>query len=220
MKKIITLSIFTLVAVFTTSGFAADPMTKSLQPLKGTDFDKSFLTEMIEHHQQGIEMSKLASSRAQSPQIKQFAEKTASMQQKDIQDMQRMLGSSGSATQTMDHAAMSSHTEAIAPKPRVDETKEAVTAARDSDASASRATDAHDASHDQMKQEPMSKLQAASGAEFDRLFVDEMVKHHKMANEMAQLVKSRSNREDIKDFARKSIEMQKQEIDELKGLKK
>ena len=70
-----------------------------------------------------------------------------------------------------------------------------------------------------MKNQMMSKLESAQGAEFDRRFVEEMKKHHEMGIEMAQLAQRQGSREDVRAFAKKTLDEQKKESDELKRLK-
>lgn len=187
---------------------ANDPMTEQLKQYKGAEFDQKFVGMMIEHHEQGIEMARLAQQRAQRAEIKQFAEKTADKQQKDIEELKAMPGGKTSdhhastTSDTSQHGtshASTSHDSAGAPTGRT----------------------AHDASsHEAMKSETMTKLQSAQGAEFDRAFTDEMINHHNMAIEMAQLAQSRASDSEVKQFAQKSIEAQKKEVAELKGFRR
>ena len=64
-----------------------DPMVTTLEPLKGAEFEQTFLQEMIQHHRGGIEMAKLVSSHTQRPELQQFAAKMISMQQAEIEKM-------------------------------------------------------------------------------------------------------------------------------------
>lgn len=243
---------------------AADPMTTELKKLKGEEFDHKFIGQMIEHHQQGVEMANLAQQRAQRSEIKQFAQKTADKQQKDIEELKGLAdgGHHASASGTRSDR----HVSGPAGVPRVDETKgthvgptstdkSSLTSGRDSGSSdnthhasktnvpradetrgvhtggtdqtshegagAPTGRTSHEGfSHEAMKTETMSKLQAVQGAEFDRVFTDEMIKHHNMAIETAQLAKTRASSSEVKQFAEKSIKDQKKDIDELKSFKR
>lgn len=263
MKTFLKTSIITLTMGVMAAGrlAAGDPMTESLKKLKGDEFDHKFVGHMIEHHQQGIEMSNLALQRAQRSEIKQFAQKTADMQQKDIGELKGLLG---------EHQATDAkHVSTTTGISRADETKGAhvgpthtdkssLTSGRPSEAAnndhhvsktnvsrvdetrgvhsgpthGSASATSHEAagaptgrsshegsSHEAMKTESMSKLQSAQGAEFDRAFTDEMIKHHNMAIEMSQLAKSRASSDQVKRFAQKSVDEQKKEVDELKSFK-
>lgn len=226
MKHLLKIGISSLVLVgaAVSPAFANDPMTESLRALKGEQFDHAFLSQMIDHHKQGVEMAQLAQHHAQSSGVKQFAGKTAKSQQKDIEEMKGMLGDKKSGhhastnagtshadktshTNKSSHASGSSHEAAGAPTGRTS-----------SDTTAS-SHHVQSGEHQKMKQETMAKLEGAQGAEFDRVFVSEMLKHHEMAKEMSQLAKSQASRDDIRKMADKMLEMQEKETQELKSLK-
>src|SRR6266704_6081155 len=87
--------VFTLIAA--TCAFAhnpngkADPMNASLEPLKGAEFERSFLQQMIQHHHSGLEMAKLASDHTKRPELREFAEKMIAAQQQEIDQMTKWL---------------------------------------------------------------------------------------------------------------------------------
>lgn len=68
----------------------------------GSQVDAHFLDRFVKHHQDGIEMAKLAQARAQTPEIKSMAEKILKDQPKEIAQMQkwrtRHFNSVGKAT--------------------------------------------------------------------------------------------------------------------------
>ncbi|GAC1603383.1 MAG: hypothetical protein NVS3B29_07900 [Candidatus Saccharimonadales bacterium] len=63
-------------------------MNSALKGKTGDDFDKLFLSEMIDHHQAAIDMAKLAQTQAKHPEVKQLANDIASTQSKEIDQMQ------------------------------------------------------------------------------------------------------------------------------------
>ena len=69
----------------------ADAMNASLEPLKGAEFEQSFLQQMIQHHRSGVEMAKLVADHTQRTELKQFAEKMASAQEQEIGQMTKWL---------------------------------------------------------------------------------------------------------------------------------
>jgi uncharacterized protein (DUF305 family) len=77
--------------------------------------------------------------------------------------------------------------------------------------------------HDQtmMKQmnDDMEKLRAAGESDFDRLFLDTMKKHHKMAVDMSKEAAAKAQRKEVKDFARKTVAKQQAEMEEINKLK-
>jgi uncharacterized protein (DUF305 family) len=62
-------------------------MSGSLQNKTGDDFDKLFLSEMIDHHQGAIEMAKLAKNQAKHSEIKQMANDIITAQTSEISQM-------------------------------------------------------------------------------------------------------------------------------------
>lgn len=187
--------------------YGKDNMTERLRSLSGEKFDHAFLQEMIEHHQQGLEMAKMALDRAQTDAVKRFAQQTSSKQEEDIKKMQSMLGGT--------HAG---HHEGAAATSRTSDS------ANTDQASGNHGSGQHsDMSHHDMqgmKDQMMSKLQSAQGSDFDRAFTEEMLKHHSMAEEMAQLAQEKANSPEVKSMAAKMATDQSREIDELQRLKR
>ena len=64
-----------------------DPMNAALQPLKGPEFEQSFLQQMIQHHRSGIEMAKMVRDHTKRPELQQFADKMSAAQQQEIDKM-------------------------------------------------------------------------------------------------------------------------------------
>lgn len=71
--------------------------------------------------------------------------------------------------------------------------------------------------HAGMKMEGMPMLEAAKDAEFDKMFLEMMIKHHEGGVQMSELVKERSNRPELLTFAEKVIKDQTAEIQQMKG---
>lgn len=116
--------------------------------------DVEFAQQMIPHHQQALEMAKLAPSRAESRAVKDLAVDIEAAQDPEIQTMTDWLEEwdeevpegSGSM-EGMDHGSMG---------------------------------------EGMMTDEDMAKLEDASGAEFDRMFLTMMIEHHEGAIAMAE----------------------------------
>jgi len=68
-----------------------DPMNAALEPLKGGEFEQSFLEQMIQHHRSAIEMSKMVSDHTKRPELRQLAEKITTSQQAEIDKMTAWL---------------------------------------------------------------------------------------------------------------------------------
>src|SRR5438067_9132805 len=74
-------------------GGKPDPMNASLEKLKGTEFEQSFLQQMIQHHRSGIEMAKLASDQTKRTELRDFASNMIANQQQEIEKMSGWLKS-------------------------------------------------------------------------------------------------------------------------------
>lgn len=68
-------------------------------------------------------------------------------------------------------------------------------------------------------EEDMRQLEAASGAEFDRAFLDVFMKHHQMAINISQAETAKGKNAEVKRKARQIIAVQTKELSEMKRLK-
>lgn len=71
------------------SSMSMSQMTESLKGKQGDDFDKAFITGMIEHHQGAIEMAKLAEGNAKHDEIKKLSQEIISAQKAEIVEMKQ-----------------------------------------------------------------------------------------------------------------------------------
>ena len=62
----------------------------------------------------------------------------------------------------------------------------------------------------------MSHMQMSSGHDFDMMFVDMMIPHHKGAIEMSRDALQKAQRQELKDFAQETIDKQEKELQEWK----
>ena len=70
---------------------SADQMD-ALTALSGTEFDRQWLTMMIEHHEGAIDMANTELADGENPEARQMATDIVTAQQKEITDMQASLG--------------------------------------------------------------------------------------------------------------------------------
>jgi uncharacterized protein (DUF305 family) len=117
--------------------------------------DIMFAQMMIPHHEQAIEMSTLAETRATNPEVKEIAAQIKAEQAPEIAQMKKWLTDPAASS----HMGHSAHMDGML-------------------------TDAQ-----------MQALKNASGAEFDRLFLEGMIAHHEGAIEMAQMILNSKNAE-------------------------
>lgn len=84
---------------------------KQYAALKGEDYDRAFLSNMLAHHAGAIEMANLALTNASHQEVKDLAQAIISAQTSEVQDMttwQARWGYPASSGQTMmDHGSMS-----------------------------------------------------------------------------------------------------------------
>ena len=111
------------------NGTAAEP--------HDSPYDLSFIDMMIAHHSDGIDMARLAESKAVLPQLKQFATKAASDQEKNRAALQELRDRFYASTRKADKIRMSDMTMTIAEMRRTSEAdmnklKEAATTGFDS----------------------------------------------------------------------------------------
>lgn len=176
---------------------AADSMTETLRPLKGAEFEQSFLTQMIHHHQEGIEMAKMVPHHTKRAELTDFAEKMTKTQTAEIEKMSALLKSpAGSSAAKMDHSKMGD---------------------KKMDHSAMSDKKMDHGKADGMNMSGMGQMGSAQGPEFDRMFVQHMIKHHSSALEMTQLVEGRATRAEVISIAEKISKEQKDEIQKLKS---
>lgn len=145
------------------------------------DTDVTFVQMMIPHHQGAIEMADLAPTRAGSAAVKDLAAKIKAAQGPEIEEMTAWLqawgvttdsSSSESATSSgdmggMDHGGMGGM-------------------GKEGEMSSSAMPSMSMSMPGEMTEEQMSQLEASSGTDFDRMFLEMMVVHHQGAVEMAQ----------------------------------
>ena len=131
----------------------------------------------------------MAQSQSQNPKVKAFATKTAADQQKDVEELQRHRNHWYAGKPLMDHAMMESMMASMHPGMKMD------------------------------MEDTRRKLRAATGATFDRLFLDTMIHHHQMAIEMAKDATMKAEHSEIKELARQALLKQQAEIAEMNALK-
>lgn len=111
LKRRLAFRIFVLVGVFSLTGCAGISMStmnhggtqiESASGVNTSDFsgvDVMFAQMMIPHHQQAIDMSALAESRALSPEVKALASKISAEQGPEIEQMRSWLKAANAPTE-------------------------------------------------------------------------------------------------------------------------
>lgn len=152
------------------------------------DQDVSFAQDMIPHHQQAIQMSKMAASQASSAEVKDLAARIEKAQDPEIETMSGWLESWGedvpSSMPGMDHGGHSGSSDMPG----------------------------------MMDTEDMDELMEASGKGFDAMFLTMMVDHHEGAVEMATTEKDKGQYGPAQKLADDIITAQNAEIEEMNKL--
>ncbi|RKT87485.1 Uncharacterized conserved protein, DUF305 family [Saccharopolyspora antimicrobica] len=146
--------------------------------------DVTFAQGMIPHHEQAIEMSRLAPERAESQQVKDLAKQIEAAQGPEIATLNGWLGEWGAGPgSSTDHSAMG-----------------------------------HGDMGGMMTGDEMKQLEQSKGAEFDRMFLELMIKHHEGAVTMARTELSDGQFPAAKQMAQQIIDTQQAEIDTMRAL--
>jgi uncharacterized protein (DUF305 family) len=153
--------------------------------------DVSFAQGMIPHHQQALEMAKLAAGRASSAEVKDLAARIEKAQDPEIQTMSGWLKSWGKDVTTSDSSMES--------MPGMEHS-------------------AHSDMPGMMDSKDMDELEKASGADFDTMFLTMMIEHHKGAIEMATTEKDKGKYGPATSMSDGIITAQTAEISEMNKL--
>lgn len=152
------------------------------------DADVTFATDMVPHHAQAIEMAKMAVAQAGSQDVVDLANQIKDAQQPEIETMAGWLEEWGEPTPEPGMAGMDSN---------------------------------HMDSGDMtpmMTTEEMRRLSAASGQEFDRLWLTMMTEHHQGAIDMAETELQDGQNTEVKALAQRILDAQQAEIETMNGL--
>ncbi|MFJ4977345.1 DUF305 domain-containing protein [Streptomyces coeruleorubidus] len=150
------------------------------------DADVMFAQMMIPHHEQALEMSKLADGRASDAEIKTLAADIEKAQDPEIQTMKSWLKawgkpeSAGESMPGMDHG--------------------------------SGGMDHGSGMSGMMSDEDMKKLKDAKGTEFDRMFAELMIEHHEGAITMAEDERKKGRDATAKKLAADVVKTQSAEV--------
>ncbi len=174
------------------SGSSTTPSVGSSAMMTGSATDVAFAQSMIPHHQQAVEMADLALAPQAdaSPQVKQLAEQIKAAQDPEIQQMTGWLQGWGAPT--------------------------AMPGASSAPGMQGMDHSGHDMGgmsvSGMMTDEQMQALRAASGQEFDDMWLQMMIEHHQGAIAMAEQVKGAAGDPQVAALADQIIAAQQQEI--------
>ena len=162
------------------------------------DQDMALAQGMVPHHQQALEMAKLAADRASSPQVKDLAARIEKAQDPEIRTMNGWMKS---WNMDMDMGmGMSSPTPSM------------------SGMHGMHGMHGMDGMAGMMSDKDMTELKKMSGKEFDTMFLTMMIEHHKGAIEMAKTEKAKGSYAPAVSMADSIISGQSAEITEMNQL--
>lgn len=153
------------------------------------DADVKFAQQMIPHHQQAIEMAKLADGRAADPEIEKLAAAIEKAQDPEIDTMKGWLTSWGKP--------LPSDSSSMGDMPGMDH-----------------GTDGS-GMPGMMSDKDMSDLSAAKGKDFDKKFAQLMIGHHQGAVTMAEEERKKGDNADAKKLAGAVVTAQTAEIEQM-----
>jgi uncharacterized protein (DUF305 family) len=151
--------------------------------------DVMFASMMIPHHAQAVSMADMALKKATNPKVKALASKIKEAQGPEIERMAGWLTSWG------------------APVPHAGEGSEM-----------SGMEGMGDQTGGMMSAKEISNLNQATGAAFDRMWLQMMVKHHQGAVVMAKTAVDQGTNPEAKKLAKSIIDGQSAEIAEMKSI--
>ena len=154
--------------------------------------DVAFAQGMIPHHQQAVEMSDMALAQASSAKVKDLATRIKLAQGPEIEQMKGWLSSWDEPLEA-ESGGMAGMNHGGG--------------AMDDVAGMGMMTDAQ-----------MQQLEGARGAEFDRMFLTMMIRHHEGAVTMARAELDKGKYPPAKQLAQAIVDAQQKEISEMQGL--
>jgi uncharacterized protein (DUF305 family) len=157
--------------------------------------DVTFAQSMIPHHQQAVDMANLATGRAGSPKVAQLAQRIAGAQQPEIATMAGWLTGWGAPTPQPHMSSMPGMSNSMPGMAGMSGTMPGM-----------------------MTDEETRQLTAASGAAFDRLFLQLMTRHHQGAIQMAGTEQTGGQNPEAIALAKKITAAQTAEITEIQQL--
>lgn len=162
--------------------------------------DVAFAQGMIPHHQQAVEMSKLAADRAGSDDVRRLATEIEQAQGPEIAQMQAFLTTWGAPASGgmpgMDQGGMSGMDHGGMGQGGMD----------------------HGGMAGMMTPDQMRRLEHADGADFDRMFLEMMIAHHEGAVQMAQTELAAGANAEAKALAQQIVDAQQAEIGQMRQL--
>lgn len=160
--------------------------------------DAMFLRMMIPHHEQAVQMASLAQVKATDPDVKQLASRIRTEQTAEIATMKGWLAAWGQPTTMPSCPGMHCMPSGTMPSGMMPHGQ--------------MPSGMPSMPPGMMSSADMAKLKAATGSEFDRLFLQMMITHHQGAIMMAQAELAHGTNPDARALAGRIVHTQQAEI--------
>jgi uncharacterized protein (DUF305 family) len=155
--------------------------------------DVTFVQGMIPHHRGALAMAQMADGRAEDPRVVDLANRIEAAQEPEIETMTGWLQEWGEPVPEESDSSMGG----------MDHGSMDMGEGMDMGG---------------MSEEDMAALEAASGPEFDRMFLEMMIAHHRGAVEMAETEVADGSNPDAVAMAQEIVDTQNAEIQEMETL--
>ncbi|MCU0311391.1 MAG: DUF305 domain-containing protein [Acidimicrobiales bacterium] len=152
--------------------------------------DEGFLIDMVDHHDQAVEMSIIATDRASDPQVRRLAQEVIISQRWELGVMESVLGRGG-LTRRTDPEQLAMGWMGMAPMPAAEMPGLAT-------------------------EEQLEELRGASPEQVNDLFLELMIAHHEAGVEMAEFAAADGSNAYVRQFASDVGFNQRDEIDEYR----
>jgi uncharacterized protein (DUF305 family) len=163
------------------------------RPPADDSVDVGFLQDMIDHHEQGVEIARIALAKDDvSPVVRTLAEEVILLQQREIGLMDAQLSFWGKIRGDLDRRAMTwmGMDTTVATMPGM------------------------------QSEEDIDALRAASGSEADELYLTMMSDHHQGGVHMAKEAERHADSSRVRDLADRIARSQASEIEEYAGIRR
>jgi uncharacterized protein (DUF305 family) len=150
--------------------------------------DAHFIEQMIPHHEDAITMAEIARTKAKKQEIKDLAKAIIAAQTNEINEMKQWYKDWYGTDVPQDENVMGGH-----------------------------GMMGSGGMHMGMMGDETDMTRLENAQDFDKAFIEEMIPHHQMAVMMANMLRSGTQREEMKQLADDIISAQTSEIDQMRS---
>jgi uncharacterized protein (DUF305 family) len=170
---------------------SATPMESQMNA-STQEVDRNFIEMMIPHHQGATEMAKMALDRAKSPQVRELAQSIIEKQTREIEQMRTWYKQWYGTEVPVNSSSM------------------------EMNGGMNQEMKMSMQHQNMMEEEMMSALENAD--DFDREFLNQMIRHHSMASMMAGMVVNSAEHQEIRQLAQTIVRDQNEEIAQMRQM--